>query len=743
MAIDITTLGGLSIGDDGTEIPGFAGQPIRAALLVYLAVQRESTRDAVMAVLWPERAPRLARHALSQTLHELKNTLGADWLGTHGERLRVTDRVRTDAGRVTEAVEGGDYATAMALYAGPFLDAWHLRASVEFEEWVDRQRERLAGLYREACRGRVAECRALGDGAAALAAARSWTVDEPLEAEAQHAFITLLLESGDPLGALRQYRGYERRLHKEELDLLPETRRLLERIQLQVERTTATAAAVGGRAGARAPEVRIAVLPFEHDGSDQDRYFTQGFVDELTNELARVPGIAVTARTSAVQLPDPDLPLARIGKELRVDHLIRGAVRWNPASIPPRIRINAALVRVADGSQMWGRSYDAELADSFDVQADAIEAITAVLDLEPRASAAVGRAPSVSREGEAWELFLKAFQHANQRNERSMRTAAELYQQAVVLQPDFARAYAGLAQVYAVFPGFTPVQPREWYLRAQTTARKALELDPDLPEAHAAIAFPLLHMLDLAEAERHLDRCVELAPSYAPAWVRLGYLYCATGRPHQARDAGERALALDPLSVATNFDTGYQFWQLRDLEAAVRQFRRVQELDPSFDSAHFLLGAHSYRRGDLEGARRELSRIEGQGPLWAPVVAHLHRPDEAAAALDRMTELAPGPVHYLAVAGFYTLFGAHDQALHWLEGHARNVRGEPGRLDTGGPALFHIVRDPLFDPLRSDERFRRLLHRMGLDGGQPVPSDDTGAADTLLTAAESRMMRSS
>ncbi|MEJ2679075.1 MAG: hypothetical protein P8174_08380, partial [Gemmatimonadota bacterium] len=287
---------------------------------------------------------------------------------------------------------------------------------------------------------------------------------------------------------------------------------------------------------ARTPDEdpHIVVLPFEHDGPEQDRYFTEGVADELTNGLAGVPGIAVTARTSAVQLGGSDLTLAEIGEQLGVDHVVRGSVRWPHATGPARIRMNATLVRVADGRQLWGRSYDVAPDDGFDAQADAVEAITGALGLEPRATAV--RPRSVAREREARELFLKAFQHAKKRSEKSLRTAAELYQQAIILQPDFARAYAGLAQVYAVFPGFTGAQPREWYLKARTAAESALDLDPDLPEAHAALAFPLLHLWDLAGAERHLDRCVELAPSYAPAWVRLGYLYCATARPRQARE---------------------------------------------------------------------------------------------------------------------------------------------------------------------------------------------------------------
>ena len=235
------------------------------------------------------------------------------------------------------------------------------------------------------------------------------------------------------------------------------------------------------------------------------------------------------------------------------------------------------------------------------------------------------------------------------------------------------------------------------------------------------MAFPLFHTWEIRETERHLVRCVELAPSYAPAWVRLGYVWCALGRPAEARDAAERGLALDPLSVATNFDSGYQFWQLRDRDRALRQFRLVQQLDPNFDPAHFFLGAHEFMEGDLAAARREWSRVQQQGPLWHSMIVHIGQPEAAVAAVDRMTKLAPGPVPYLGVSAMYTLFGAHDRALKWLEGHAGNIDGRSDRLPTGGPSLTHVVRDPIFDPLHGEPRFRALLRRMGLEAQAAVP----------------------
>lgn len=712
MRIDITTLGRLSVRKDGRELPGFSAQPVRTALLVHLAVEGETTRDAVTTMLWPESDDRRARHALSQTLYALKQVLGEGWVESRGPLLRVADAVTVDTARLERAVEEGDHERAIAAYGGRFLDGWHLKASSEFEQWVDGQRDHCARLYREASREHAEACLRAGDPGAAVAAARAWAEREPLDPDAQHLLLRTLVETGDPRTALRQYRVYERRLRSEELDPLPETRRLLEHIQLQAR---AEAPPAPPAAGPRRPEARLAVLPFRHHGLEEDRYFTEGFTDELTNELARVPGIAVTARTSSMQY-EAGGSLAQIGAELGVDHVVRGSIHREASAMPARIRINVALVRIGDGTQLWGDSYHVELTSGFDVEAEVAERITETLGFTGVAGYEAARSRSTSRSREAFELYLKGVQYANSRSKEGLDTAAAMFQEALALQPDFARAYAGLGQLYALVPGFTGAQPRVWYTKAERAAERALALDPDLAEAHVAMSLVKFHLAwDLPAAEHHLNRCLEIAPSYALAWVRLGYVLCTLGRNDAARRAAETGLALDPLSVATNFDTGFQFWQLRDRESALRQFRRVQQLDPNFEPAHFFLAADHFTRGEIDDARREWSRLKQPGPLWHTVVARLHRPEEAIDAMERLTALAPGPVNFLMASALHTLLGAHDRALDWLEGHARNVRGESGRLETGGPSLTHVARDPLFDPLRGEERFRALMRRMNLE----------------------------
>lgn len=597
MKIEITTLGRFSVRVNDLEVPEFSAQPVRSSLLVYLAVAGEASRDTAMSLLWPDSDTSRARHALRQNLYELKRTFGQGWLEIHGELLRVGGTVHVDAVDFKQAAEDAAYDEALEIYTGPFLDGRHLGASLEFQHWVDSEREMLSGLFGKVCRSRVEACLAIGNRAGALDAAGRWSIQDPLDAEAQHLLISLLLEDGDPHGALRHYRRYEARLRREELEPLPASIHLLERIQHAAQRASA--------------------------------------------------GPAVT-----------------------------------PGTAPP---------------------------DGFE----------ATLSLSGR--------PLARRELQPHELCLRGFQYANRRTHGSLKEAVRLFQEALGLQPDFPRAYAGLAYAYAVMPGFLGAQPGEWYPKAKHAAQRALALDPDLAEAHTAMAICALHLdWDLALTEQHLRQALDLAPSYAPAWVRLGYVLCTLGQFHAAREAGNRGLALDPLSVATNFDVGFQAWQLRDRDRAVCQFRRVQELDPGFDPAHFFLGGHHLLLGDVPSAQREWWKIESHRALWAKVVEWLHRPRRAVEALDRLVELAPGPTHYFMVAATYALLGADERALHWLQGHDLNLRGEAGRLETGGPSLTHIVQDPFFDRLRSHERFKALIRGMGLETIPIAPAPRQG-----------------
>ncbi len=231
MRIEIKTLGCLEIRSGLQEMTAFLDQPVRTALLIHLAVEKEVTREGVMGLLWPDHDPDRARHTLSQTLYRLRKDLGQDWMDAKGERLRTTESVSVDVHLFQAALERGDIPTALRDYQGPFLAGWKFPGTGHFEGWVDRVRIQLSRQFREANRHHVTGLREAVELDRALAVTRGWVEADPLDDEAQHCLIELLMETGDRAEALSHFGAYERLLSLDDLTPLDHTLALVESIR--------------------------------------------------------------------------------------------------------------------------------------------------------------------------------------------------------------------------------------------------------------------------------------------------------------------------------------------------------------------------------------------------------------------------------------------------------------------------------------------------------------------------------
>ncbi len=229
--LDLRVLGGFGVALDSDEINELAAQPTRAALLVFLAMEKTTTRETVLALLWPDHDPQKARHALSQTLHRLRSALGERWLEVEGEKLATSSSVRIDAREFMSLAEQERYDDALDLYQGPFLDGWFFGDCPAFERWSDQQRARLERTHRLTCREALRTRRERGDFAGALAIAQEWAKLDPLEDEAQHRLIELLAESGRRADALAQFDVHRELLESEGLTPLDDTVQLVERLR--------------------------------------------------------------------------------------------------------------------------------------------------------------------------------------------------------------------------------------------------------------------------------------------------------------------------------------------------------------------------------------------------------------------------------------------------------------------------------------------------------------------------------
>jgi DNA-binding SARP family transcriptional activator len=239
MTIRIQTLGGLRGSAGGAALEWLASQWQRAALLVYLALERQATRDQLQALFWPESDAETAGQRLSQTIYGLRQALGNEVIATRGREVRLAEDVAADATEVEAAYERADYTSAISVYAGPFLAGVHLAETNEFETWVANRRARYARLFRQACRARSDELILQDDLTGALEVARAWSAPDPLDDEAQHRLIELLARTGQRTEALREYERYTVRLKEEGLEPLDQTITLV----AALERKTSTPAA--------------------------------------------------------------------------------------------------------------------------------------------------------------------------------------------------------------------------------------------------------------------------------------------------------------------------------------------------------------------------------------------------------------------------------------------------------------------------------------------------------------------
>ena len=368
--------------------------------------------------------------------------------------------------------------------------------------------------------------------------------------------------------------------------------------------------------GAALPRHAIAVLPFRNLSAEAENdYFCDGLAEELLNALAKIDGFKVAARTSAFAFRDKPAGISEIGRALGVTTVLEGSVRTSRG----RMRIAVQLVNAADGFHLWSERYDREMRDIFDVQDEITLAIVDALKIKLFGDERTAALKRGTENAEAHELYLRGRFSWNQRTAEAVRRAADYYQEAIAQDPRYALAHAGLAECYVLYPWLSVAPPHDSMPKARTAALRALEIDDDLAEAHAALGVYLsFYAWDQPASERELRRAIELKPSSATAYHWLGNIaLLAMGRWDESLAAERRAGELDPLSLSIASDTGVTLLYARRFDEAIAQFRRTLAVDPKFYVARYHLGldpacAGGVRRGDRRVP--DLSRV-GRRPV--------------------------------------------------------------------------------------------------------------------------------
>jgi serine/threonine-protein kinase len=454
----------------------------------------------------------------------------------------------------------------------------------------------------------------------------------------------------------------------------------------------------------------IAVLPFVNASGDaENEYLSDGITDELIIALSKVEGLHVASRTSVFALKGLREDVRNLGARLNVSAMLEGTVRRSGN----QLRITVQLTGVADGRTLWSERYDREFADVFAIQ-DEI-ARTIVTTLRATLLRDLGDAPPVRYTANlrAYHLYLKGRYWWNRRTQDAIAEGIKYFEQAIAEDPDYALAYTGLSDSYALQVDYRGAPVRNGMERARELARKALALDDSLAEAHTSLGWvSFIYDWDWPEAAREFARAVELNPAYSVARQWHAWFLMAMGRVDDALAEGRRALDLDPASVSIRRSMGWLHYYARQPLEALEHFRRALAMNPTADENHRLLGLAYLQLGrydEAAGAFREAVAASDRPSLATAdlgvVAAARGRLDEARAVLDGLR--AESRERYVSPVSFAVLqvsLGDYDAAFEALEHAYRDRRGW----------LAYLRMEPAVDRLRPDPRFGALLERMRL-----------------------------
>jgi TolB-like protein/Flp pilus assembly protein TadD len=463
-----------------------------------------------------------------------------------------------------------------------------------------------------------------------------------------------------------------------------------------------------------AGKIRLVVLPLANlSGDPQQDYFSAGLTDEMITQLGKLDPERLGVIAAETSKLSANKPIAEIGRTLNVQYAVEGSVRRAGNAV----RIDVQLIQVSDQTHLWANTYSGDLSDILSLQADVAAAVASQIRLKLPVGVvtASSASPVHALNPEAYDAYLRGRIYWTNRGD--IHKSIEAYQQAIQLDPNYARAYAGLARAYALL-GQVPyddMPPSEAKPKARDSAEHALRLDPQLGEAHSVLAnVAFSYDWNFQEAEREFDQAFALSPNDPTAHLWYSHYSMLRNRLSQALQENSRCLDLDPVSPLFNTVRAEILYNSRQFDDAIPQARRtIEAIDyPNYWLAHIWLGS-AYREKKMypEALARfsQALKLSGNHPSIIALRGHaLALSGDVAGARKALSELqrlaAQRYVSSLYFAAIYTGLGDNRTALDWLDKAYKEHNDR----------LVYLAVDPIADPLRSEPRFRNLLTKIGL-----------------------------
>jgi TolB-like protein/DNA-binding winged helix-turn-helix (wHTH) protein/Flp pilus assembly protein TadD len=464
----------------------------------------------------------------------------------------------------------------------------------------------------------------------------------------------------------------------------------------------------GSNASSASPIRSIAVVPLKNlTGDPAQEYFSDGMTESFITELSRISELKVISRASAFTFKDGAVDPRDVGRRLGVAAVLEGSVERSG----DRVRVAVRLVSVADGRVIWAsNNYDRALKDVFAVQDEISCSVAASLKLM-LCSSEKSQKPYTDNV-EAYQAYLQGLYHLNKRKGEDLKKAIANFQQAVAIDPNYALAYAGLAECYNMGMWYIPLEPRVAIAKSKAAALKAIALDDGIAEAHEALAAAYSLDWDWTNTRKEQERAIEINPSYAQAYHAYSLYLNIQKEPDDAIAEVKHAQELDPLSLPILTDVGMAYCFAHRYDEAVAAYKKAIELDPTYAVAHADLADAYWRMGMYDEALKAYETaigLAGRTPSYVCslglIYASAGRRAEAQKMLDELNQMSEQRYVPPALkAMLYAAFGQRDQAFSLLE----EARAEHS------PQLMNLLVEQGFDPLRPDPRFADLLRRVGL-----------------------------
>ncbi len=455
-------------------------------------------------------------------------------------------------------------------------------------------------------------------------------------------------------------------------------------------------------------EIRsIAVLPLENlSGYPDKEYFSDGMTEALIADIAKIRSLKVISRTSVMQYKGVHKPLPEIGKELKVDAILEGTVLL----IGDEVRITAQLIRTATDEHLWAESYTDKLENVLSLQSRIAKAIAKEIKLTLSPEEEVNLSSNKKIDPEAHEAFLRGKHFWNKRTGDDIKKALEYFKEAINIEPLYALAHVGIAESYVLLHQYTGVPSRETYPKGKAAALKALEIDPNLGEAHIAIAYALFeHFWDWEAAEVEYKKGLELSPNYATGHQWYAEYLVNMGRYDEAKKEVKIARELDPLSLVILWVESFVYYFSRDIESARRFMDRNIELHPDYGQMYYNKARLHLSEGEYEEAAQMILKGDEIGNMPGDVLeaqreAFMLSGSKGLFKVFLEFDLKQEPINSYGVAEDYYMLGDYEKSLDWFE----------RAMEDRNFQMVQINQDPQFsDPVfRSDPRFQAILMKM-------------------------------